>query len=328
MSPTSPARRSPTCSGRSIQVSRRRRPAFDVDKVAGDALVAVQPETTIPRAVLALLNLLPTPAGVDPIDDVLAAPRFPAPLARELIRLAPDFVVPGLDEVPMDRVFGLVTNPPFVHAVLAGANHEMMRELRWRGYPTDERGTTFHRFWRDDADELPDLHTIRTGGLGNAVSGGAQRHRRRGAQRAPGPVPGHARLCRPRHHERHAGLREAAAARVPRRGSRPTSRTSASRSPPTRRPAAAAASSSSRSLRPRPRSAWTRRAPSAAFPRKASELAWTNTPLTGAFVKAARPGSRPFNDNGATWGANAADLAASTYQQPVRAAIHFRELLG
>ena len=28
-----------------------------------------------------------------------------------------------------------------------GANHEMNRELLWRRYPTDRRGTPFHRFW-------------------------------------------------------------------------------------------------------------------------------------------------------------------------------------
>ena len=67
----------------------------------------------------------------------------------------------------------------------------------------------------------------------------------------------------------------------------------------------------------------------ATFPAKAADLAWTNAPQTGEFVDAAPiAGGRAFTDNDATWGANAADQAASTYQQPVRAAIHFRDLLG
>ena len=30
----------------------------------------------------------------------------------------------------------------------------MGRELLWRGYPTDQRGTYFYRFWNENSDEL------------------------------------------------------------------------------------------------------------------------------------------------------------------------------
>ena len=30
---------------------------------------------------------------------------------------------------------------------MVGSNHEMGRELLWRGYPTDQRGTYFAQFW-------------------------------------------------------------------------------------------------------------------------------------------------------------------------------------
>ena len=49
------------------------------------------------------------------------------------------------------------TNPWFVQAFLAGLNHEMGRELLWRGFPTDQRGTCFRRFWDrpgPDADDI------------------------------------------------------------------------------------------------------------------------------------------------------------------------------
>ena len=49
--------------------------------------------------------------------------------------------------------------------------------------------------------------------------------------------------------------------------------------------------------------------------------------MAGDYVRANTLGG-PFADNGATWGANAADQATSTLQQPVRAAVHFRDLLG
>ena len=46
-----------------------------------------------------------------------------------------------------DTVLGLQTNRRFVEAYMVGLNHEMGRELLWRGYPTDQRGTYFEHFW-------------------------------------------------------------------------------------------------------------------------------------------------------------------------------------
>jgi hypothetical protein len=38
-------------------------------------------------------------------------------------------------------------NQFFIDSFMVGANHEMNRELLWRGFPTDLRGTPFQRFW-------------------------------------------------------------------------------------------------------------------------------------------------------------------------------------
>ncbi|MDX6505062.1 MAG: hypothetical protein QOE29_2187, partial [Gaiellaceae bacterium] len=35
----------------------------------------------------------------------------------------------------------------FIESYMVGLNHEMGRELLWRGFPTDQRGTVFARFW-------------------------------------------------------------------------------------------------------------------------------------------------------------------------------------
>ena len=48
----------------------------------------------------------------------------------------------------------LSTNDVFTEAFLVGLSDEMGRELLWRSYPTDMRGTYFHRFWDPTADEL------------------------------------------------------------------------------------------------------------------------------------------------------------------------------
>jgi hypothetical protein len=47
-----------------------------------------------------------------------------------------------------------------VEAFLVGANHEMNRELLWRRYPTDRRGTPFRRFWErlDGRTDIGAIH--------------------------------------------------------------------------------------------------------------------------------------------------------------------------
>ena len=54
---------------------------------------------------------------------------------------------PGSKPCRRTRVLGLQTNRRFVEAYMVGLNHEMGRELLWRGFPTDQRGTCFDQFW-------------------------------------------------------------------------------------------------------------------------------------------------------------------------------------
>ncbi len=67
--------------------------------------------------------------------------------------------------IPNNSVTLMETNPEFITAFMLGLNHEMGRELLWREYPTDQRGTYFRHFWGSgvDADEsyqgdLPEIH--------------------------------------------------------------------------------------------------------------------------------------------------------------------------
>jgi hypothetical protein len=41
----------------------------------------------------------------------------------------------------------LETNQKFIEAYMVGLNHEFARELLWREYPTDQRGSCFRQFW-------------------------------------------------------------------------------------------------------------------------------------------------------------------------------------
>jgi hypothetical protein len=89
----------------------------------------------------------PTNTGIVPIEPIMAAPKFPQPMYESLRDLSQQLLLPGLETVEPNSVLGLETNSRFVEAYMVGLNFEMGRELLWRGYPTDQRGTYFDRFW-------------------------------------------------------------------------------------------------------------------------------------------------------------------------------------
>ena len=89
------------------------------------------------------------------IQPVMAAPVFTRPMYEALDDYSRDWLLPGLAAFPQpDIVTVLKSNAEFIEAFLAGLSHEMGRELLWRGYPTDQRGTYFRRFWDRTTDEL------------------------------------------------------------------------------------------------------------------------------------------------------------------------------
>ncbi|HEY8611001.1 MAG TPA: hypothetical protein VIL69_06890, partial [Roseomonas sp.] len=92
-------------------------------------------------------------AGRAMLDPIKAAPELRAPLADLLAAFAPDQMLPRELTLPPDGVAALEANNRFIAAFMVGANHEMNRELLWRTYPTDGRGTSLGRFWnwRDPA---------------------------------------------------------------------------------------------------------------------------------------------------------------------------------
>jgi hypothetical protein len=108
------------------------------------------------------------------LGPVMAGPLLPEALYRDLAALDQDRLLPGAGQIPADTVTLLETNPRFVEAFLVGANHEMNRELLWRRYPTDRRGTPFRRFWErlDGQEDIGPIHEFTSAaGLGNNSTG-------------------------------------------------------------------------------------------------------------------------------------------------------------
>ncbi|MFI5972885.1 hypothetical protein [Streptomyces sp. NPDC051452] len=96
-------------------------------------------------------------ADARPLQPIMAHPKFTVPIAEELLARWPEWAIPGIGAFPPDSVTLLETNPEFVAALLVGLNHEFNRELLWREFPTDQRGTPFARFWPTDGADIDEI---------------------------------------------------------------------------------------------------------------------------------------------------------------------------
>lgn len=155
-----------------------RRPTLSL-AVRNATLAGLDPNKTIRDSVLAGFTTKSPPSQTgDPLEPILDAPDFPQPMYEALRDLSQDYLFPGLEHVPPNTVTLLETNRKFVESFLVGLNAEMSRELLWRGYPTDQRGTYFRRFWDTSAgSDQPDIDFIKKWGdrkLGQNAGAGEQ----------------------------------------------------------------------------------------------------------------------------------------------------------
>jgi hypothetical protein len=127
---------------------------LDVGDTTGSVLTGLRADETVPKNLLASVSL---PERLRPFADrfieAMAYPVFDLPTYQALLDLSVDVFVPHIDRVPQNSITLLANNREFIEAYLAGLNHEMARELLWREYPTDQRGTPFRQFW--DPRALP-----------------------------------------------------------------------------------------------------------------------------------------------------------------------------
>jgi hypothetical protein len=164
-------------------------PTLDLSAAADAVLDALDPETAVPRRVADRIGGAGDLQSRDePLDVVLEEPDFRRPMYKPLTALSEEHLLPGVGSIPEDSLGLLESNPAFIESYMLGANHEMARELRWREYPTDMRGTYFTQFWGaegavpepspDDRADIEDIHTWGTGSgaapLGKNLTGGAQ----------------------------------------------------------------------------------------------------------------------------------------------------------
>lgn len=117
----------------------------------------IAPGTTYPNAFSASVNGNPlyTPLTPDTIKPAMTAPSFFISMYKSVQELGLDYFIPNLNLIPQNSITILQSNQQFIESFLAGANYEMARELLWREYPTDQRGTYFRHFWESQDSVRP-----------------------------------------------------------------------------------------------------------------------------------------------------------------------------
>lgn len=173
---------------------------LDLTLVATETVAALHPHRSLPRLVLDRMALPARFRGrfqAELVDEIMNYPKFDAPMYKPLVDLSKEYFLPNINLIEQNSITLLETNQKFIESYMVGINHEMSRELLWREYPTDQRGSYFRQFWdvsgylpetepdtekeiedlKESLKDIPEIHTWkRTSKLGehdNREVGGA-----------------------------------------------------------------------------------------------------------------------------------------------------------
>jgi hypothetical protein len=144
--------------------------------VAQATIDNLHPDRTVTPRVLGSIAVPPRIADqlVEDFGEVMVYPEIDVPMYEPLKDLSSDLFLPNVQLVDNNSITLLETNQKFIEAYLVGLNHEFARELLWREYPTDQRGSYFRQFWdvrgflaeatadpqtlRERLRDIPELH--------------------------------------------------------------------------------------------------------------------------------------------------------------------------
>jgi hypothetical protein len=133
-----------------IKVPERQVTRFDLVNAHAKLGHAMSAAVAFPKLVASQVHF-----GFDPrwlsvpehLVPAMAYPDFPDPMYEKLRDISSELFLPNLHLIPPNTISLLSTNPKFIEAYMTGLNHEFGRELLWREYPTDQRGSYFRQFW-------------------------------------------------------------------------------------------------------------------------------------------------------------------------------------
>ncbi|MBC6458266.1 hypothetical protein [Actinomadura sp. HBU206391] len=134
-------------------------PKLGVIDATTDMMTGLRSDKTVLDNLIASMNLpdrlRPATGELAELTEVMAYPVFDMPMYEDLLKMSVDTFVPNLGLIPANSITLLENNRRFIESYLVGLNHEMAREMLWREFPSDSRGTPFRQFW-DPRTALPE----------------------------------------------------------------------------------------------------------------------------------------------------------------------------
>jgi hypothetical protein len=125
------------------------RKALDLTAITDAMIAAIHPDRTIPKRVMSTIFL---PARLwkelgEGFVEVMAYPEFDTPMYEPLKNISTELFLPNINLIEQNSITLVETNQAFIESYMVGLNHEFARELLWREFPTDQRGSYFRQFW-------------------------------------------------------------------------------------------------------------------------------------------------------------------------------------
>lgn len=123
---------------------------FDMANAFEKLHAAIDPRTVFPKMLASLVYFSFNKDWLfhfEHLVPAMAYPDFPDPMYEKLRDISSELLIPNLKLIPPNTISLLVTNPEFIESYMVGLNHEFGKELLWREYPTDKRGSYFRQFW-------------------------------------------------------------------------------------------------------------------------------------------------------------------------------------
>jgi hypothetical protein len=177
---------------RSIPIKRRK--PVGLGAIGAATIEGLRPERTIPARLFGSIQVpariadqlanwpdrpgrAPADPPADPLGEVMVYPEIDVPMYQPLKNISSELFLPNIELIENNSITLLETNQKFIEAYMVGLNHEFARELLWREYWTDQRGSYFRQFWdvttflaeasvdpgalRERLRDIPELHTWR-----------------------------------------------------------------------------------------------------------------------------------------------------------------------
>lgn len=133
-----------------IAVPEKKYTHFDLNNAHLKLQEATDPRKVFPKMLASLVIFTFNKNWLFHFENLVPAmayPDMPEPMYEKLRDISSELLIPNLNLIPQNTISLLVTNPEFIESYMVGLNHEFGKELLWREYPTDKRGSYFRQFW-------------------------------------------------------------------------------------------------------------------------------------------------------------------------------------